>query len=126
MQANISIPTSSEVSKRDQPVNLIIKRLNEAERTLQRQFLESVSDLCVRYYFIGDLLPEETGRSIYDTFPDVGSMRLMRSFREQKYTLKSFEKFNSLMRDITLAIRGPRVVVSQEVNKKYIYEGYVK
>jgi hypothetical protein len=126
MQANISIPTSSEVSKRDQLVNLIIKRLNEAERTLQRQFLESVSDLGVRYYFIGDLLPEETGRSIYDTFPDVGSMRLMRSFREQKYTLKSFEKFNSLMRDITLAIRGPRVVISQEVNKKYIYEGYVK
>ncbi len=126
MQANISIPTSSEVSKRDQLVNLIIKRLNEAKRTLRRQFLESVGDLSLRYYFIGDLLPEETGRSIYDAFPDVGSMRLMRSFREQKYILKSFEKFNSLMRDITLAIRGPRVVVSQEVNKKYIYEGYVK
>ena len=118
MQANIPTLTPGEASKRDQLVNLIIRRLNEAERALQRQFLESESDVGVRYCFVDNLLPKDVGRSIYDAFPEVRSMRLIRGFREQKYTSKSFEKFNPRKRDITLAIRDPRVVVSQGVEKK--------
>jgi Rps23 Pro-64 3,4-dihydroxylase Tpa1-like proline 4-hydroxylase len=131
MQENISILTPDALSKRDQLVNLIINRLNEAERSLQRQFLESVGDVGVRYCFVDDLLPEKTAQSIYDVFPDVDSMRLMKSFREQKYTSKSFEKFNPLMGDITFAIQDPRVVavieritgIKNQIPDEHLYAG---
>jgi Rps23 Pro-64 3,4-dihydroxylase Tpa1-like proline 4-hydroxylase len=41
-------------------------------------------------------------------------MRLMDSFRERKYTSKSFDKFEPLMSDITFAIQDPRVVAIVE------------
>jgi Rps23 Pro-64 3,4-dihydroxylase Tpa1-like proline 4-hydroxylase len=131
MQENLSISTLGELSKRDQLVNLIINRLTEAESSLQRQFLESVGDVGVRYCYVDDLLPDETARSIYDAFPSVDSMRLMKSFREQKYTSKSFEKFDPLMRDITFAIQDPRVVavieritgIKHQIPDEHLYAG---
>jgi Rps23 Pro-64 3,4-dihydroxylase Tpa1-like proline 4-hydroxylase len=41
-------------------------------------------------------------------------MRLMDSFRERKYTSKSFDKFDPLLADITFAIQDPRVVNAVE------------
>ncbi len=91
-------------------VSLIVERLAENENMLKTQFSESVADVGVRYCFIDDLLPLDIAAQIYNVFPSVDDMRLMRSFREAKYTSKNFQKFHSLLREVTFSFQDPRVV----------------
>lgn len=49
-------------------------------------------------------------REIHSAFPGHEKMRLMSSFRESKYTSKSFDGFNSSLKEITFAIQSPEVV----------------
>ncbi len=114
-----------------QLVELIVAKLEGREELLRRQFLESATEVGVRYCYVDDLLPAEIANSIYRAFPGVESMRLMNSFREQKYTSKSFEKFDSLMRDITFVMQDPRVVtvveritgIRNQVPDEHLYAG---
>lgn len=91
-------------------VHLIIDRLSLLEERLHAEFQESINEVGIRYCVIDDLLPNEIAERISFTFPCADSMRLMNSFREKKYTSKSFDKYDSLIRDITFAIQDPRVV----------------
>lgn len=112
-------------------VTIIVRRLESLSKTLNSQFLVSKREVGVRYCYVDELLPENVALGIYDAFPAVTSMRLMSSFREKKYTSKSFEKFDPLMRDITFAIQDPRVVaiieeitgITNQVPDERLYAG---
>jgi len=99
---------------KEQLVQLICDRLNRSADQLSREFAESAREVGVRYAVVDDLLPEEIARRIHAAFPDPASMRLMDSFRERKYTSKSFDKFDPLMADITFAVQDPRVLAIVE------------
>ena len=89
---------------------LVIERLESQLEILRENFLQSSNEVGVRYCVLDDLLPEDISRRIYDIFPATPLMRLMDSFREKKYTSKSYDKFDSLLADITFAIQDSRVI----------------
>lgn len=91
-------------------VQLICDRLRKNSARISIEFQKSKDEVGVRYAVLDDLLPEEIAHQIYKSFPSGSQMRLMKSFRECKYTSKSFEKFDTVMADITFAIQDPRVV----------------
>jgi Rps23 Pro-64 3,4-dihydroxylase Tpa1-like proline 4-hydroxylase len=95
---------------RSELVKLVLEKLEKHENALRKQFQESLSEVGVRYCYVDELLPVDLAYAIYRAFPSVDSMGLMDSFREKKYTTKSLEKFDPLMRDITFAMQDPHVV----------------
>jgi Rps23 Pro-64 3,4-dihydroxylase Tpa1-like proline 4-hydroxylase len=99
-----------QTSDGDDFANLIATRLGASAKALSRQFLQSFEEIGVRYFVVDDLLPNDVAKRISEVFPDTGSMRLMSSFRERKFTSKSFDDFHPLMRDITYAIQASPVL----------------
>lgn len=99
---------------KEQLVQFICDRLSRTEEQTRREFAQSVEDVGVRYAVVDDLLPPEIAQRIHEAFPPTGSMRLMNSFRERKYTSKKFEAFDPLMADITFAVQDPRVLAIVE------------
>src|SRR5262245_8372555 len=63
-----------------------------------------------RYTLVDDVLPVELARRIYEAFPPTGEMRLMESFREQKYTSKALERMNPLIEQALFAFQAPEVI----------------
>ncbi len=98
------------IINREMLVCLILDRLEPLVSKLSEEFYTSSKEVGVRYCVIDDLLPNDIAERISNSFPNPESMRLMDSFREKKYTSKSFEKFDPLVSDITFAIQDPRVV----------------
>jgi Rps23 Pro-64 3,4-dihydroxylase Tpa1-like proline 4-hydroxylase len=91
-------------------VNLIIRRLELHFHKFAEDFKSSAREVGVRYFIVDNLLPDNIAEQISSVFPEPNCMRLMSSFREKKYTSKSFDDFDSLIGDITFAIQDPRVV----------------
>ena len=91
-------------------VNLISKKLESEKLILSEKFQESSRHVGVRYVAIDDLLPIELCNEIYLKFPKVEKMRFMSSFREQKYTSKSFDEFDPILAEITFALQDPEIV----------------
>jgi Rps23 Pro-64 3,4-dihydroxylase Tpa1-like proline 4-hydroxylase len=112
-------------------VKLILAQLVKNRDSLQVHFQRSIIDVGVRYCYIDNLLPEDFARAIYDVFPDIGSMRLIKSFREKKFASKNFNNFDLLLRDITFAFQDPRVVavvesitgIENQVPDEHLYAG---
>jgi Rps23 Pro-64 3,4-dihydroxylase Tpa1-like proline 4-hydroxylase len=93
---------------------MIVERLEQDLDALRQDFNTPKGAVPTRHTAIDNLLPEAIAREIYEAFPTLEEMRLMSSFREQKYTSKSFEKFNPLLLDISLAIQAPEVIATVE------------
>ena len=91
-------------------VRQICERLSHDVQGLSLQFWRSIGEVGVRYVVVDDLLAEALARRIHAQFPPDNEMRLMDSFRERKYTSKSFDKFDPPLADITFAIQDPRVM----------------
>lgn len=91
-------------------VNLIINRLQNNLNDFSKDFSNSGAGVGVRYCVIDDLLPLDIAKQISSLFPSLNQMRLMKSFREKKYTSKSFDKFAPVMGQITFALQDPRVI----------------
>jgi Rps23 Pro-64 3,4-dihydroxylase Tpa1-like proline 4-hydroxylase len=116
---------------KEELVRLICERLTADEAALREQFARSAQIVGVRHVVVDDLLPNDIAQRIHAAFPAPQSMRLMDSFRERKYTSKSFEKFDPLMADITFAIQDPRVVavveritgIKEQVPDAHLYAG---
>jgi Rps23 Pro-64 3,4-dihydroxylase Tpa1-like proline 4-hydroxylase len=112
-------------------VQLICSNLEANLERLKCDFSKSISEVGVRSVVLDDLLPHPIAEQIYKAFPGHELMRLMDSFRERKYTSKSFEKFNPLMADITFAIQDPRVVtivekitgIKNQIPDSHLYAG---
>ena len=99
-----------ETITKDTLTNLIVSRLNENKEYLKNSFEKSKSIIGVRYCYLDNLLPDYVALSISTSFPKYYEMRHMNSFRENKYTSKSFEKFDPLLMDMTYAIQDIKVI----------------
>ena len=99
---------------REKLAELIVQRLTPLVHKLSEDFHGSSSEVGVRYCVVDDLLPQEIAERISSVFPDPDAMRLMSSFREKKYTSKSFDAFDPLLADVTFAIQDPRVIAVVE------------
>jgi Rps23 Pro-64 3,4-dihydroxylase Tpa1-like proline 4-hydroxylase len=112
-------------------VQLICAKLEVNSDRLNDDFSTSNKEVGVRSVVLDDLLPPLLAEQIFREFPGHESMRLMDSFRERKYTSKSFDKFNPLMADITFAIQDPRVVsivekitgIKNQIPDTHLYAG---
>lgn len=91
-------------------VSLILTKLLSMVDELSSEFEASSEEVGVRYCIVDDLLPVEVARRVSEAFPNPESMRLMSSFREKKYTSKSFEKYDPLVGALTFAVQDPRVI----------------
>lgn len=98
---------------RDELVGAIVARLERDMERLREEF-QQPKGVHTRFCAIDDLLPEAVAREIYAAFPALDEMRLMSSFREQKYTSKAFEKFDALVLDVSLALQAPEVINTVE------------
>ena len=117
---------------RDELVNLILDRLNRDAEAIAADF---AADNCDATHFcaIDDLLPPDVAQKIADAFPDGREMRLMKSFREHKYTSKSLDKYDPVIADITFALQDKRVIdkvaaltgIRDAVGDPHLYAGGV-
>lgn len=98
---------------RNELVGIIVARLERDAAQLREDFQQPKA-VHTRFCAIDDLLPENLAREIYAAFPALDEMRLMSSFREQKYTSKAFDKFDALVLDVSLALQAPEVIQTVE------------
>ena len=94
---------------REELVNLILERLNREAQKIAADFAAE-EGVATHFCAIDDLLPQDVARKIADAFPDESKMRLMKSFREHKYTSKSLDKYDPVIADITFAFQDKRVI----------------
>lgn len=114
----------------EQIVKLILERLDRDGEKISRDF-HTEKGVRTKFAAIDDLLPEDLAREIYEAFPSTDKMRLMKSFRELKYTSKSLDEFDSLISDITFAFQDERIVrkvaeltgIEDAVGDPHLYAG---
>ena len=94
---------------REQLIKLILERLDRDSDRIAADFAVD-KGVSTHYCAIDDLLPADIAQRIAKAFPEGHQMRLMKSFRELKYTSKSFDKFDPLISDITFAFQDERVI----------------
>jgi len=94
---------------REQLVNLILERLDRDADKIKADFAAD-KGVTARHAAIDDLLPDEIAAKITAAFPPSGTMRLLDSFRERKFTSKSLDAFDPLIADITFAFQDKRVI----------------
>lgn len=126
-------PTNMQTQNttREKLASLIVSRLEAEEQALHAAFKESVKEVGVRYCAVDNLLPDDLAQAIHGSFPEPNAMRLMESFREKKFTSKSFDKFDPVLADITFAIQDPRVIavveritgIKQQIPDPTLYAG---
>jgi Rps23 Pro-64 3,4-dihydroxylase Tpa1-like proline 4-hydroxylase len=88
---------------------LVAQRLNAESVRLRADFARPAvgnTRTCV----LDDVLPVATAEAIYRAFPANEDMRLLASFREQKYTSKSLERMDPLVHDALFAFQAPPVL----------------
>lgn len=90
--------------------NLVVERLERDLEQIKRDFNTPKGSTQTRHAAIDDVFPIELAREIYESFPPLEKMRLMQSFREQKYTSKAFDQFNPLIHEVSLAFQAPQVI----------------
>lgn len=123
--------THQDIPTQEQLVGLICERLNAETARLTQAFADSAKVVGVRHFALDDLLPTDVAALISQHFPAPEKMRLMDSFRERKYTSKSFDDFHPLMKSITFAVQDPRVVaiveeitgIQQQIPDPSLYAG---
>ena len=94
---------------REQLINLILDRLNRDAEKIANDFAAE-KEVATQFCAIDDLLPWDIARKIADAFPAGSKMRLMKSFREFKFTSKSLDKYDPVIADITFAFQDERVI----------------
>lgn len=89
---------------------IICARLERDLDKIRQDFNTPKGATKTRHAAIDQLLPAEIAHQIYEAFPPLEEMRLMSSFREQKYTSKAFDKFAPLLADASLALQAPETI----------------
>jgi Rps23 Pro-64 3,4-dihydroxylase Tpa1-like proline 4-hydroxylase len=88
---------------------LVAQRLRAESARLRAEF-ERPRIGTTRCALVDDVLPADLARRIYDAFPPEREMRLMSSFREQKYTSKALDHMDPLMHAALFAFQAPAVM----------------
>lgn len=99
---------------KEQIVALVVGRLTEQVEPLRLAFMDSFKAVGVRFCVVDNLLPNDIAHRINEVFPTASSMRLMDTFREKKFTSKSYDEFHPLLADITFALQDSRVIALVE------------
>ena len=94
---------------REELVGHIVERLERDAVELTEHFRSELG-LPTHFAVIDDLFPRAVAIAIHAAFPPTGDMRLMKSFREKKYTSKSLHKFEKIISDATFAFQDKRVI----------------
>ncbi len=100
--------------KKEELVNLILAKLLPLSDLLSDEFQASNEEVGVRYCVVDNFLPIDLAEQISGAFPDLGSMRLMDSFREKKLTSKNFDECDPLLGEVTFALQDRRVIALVE------------
>ncbi len=90
-------------------VKIVVERLRRERAKIQAEYF-APRNIQTKFAAIDNLLPSEIAEKIYMAFPPLEEMRLMKSFRELKYTSKSLEKMNPLLADVTFALQAQEVI----------------
>ena len=101
-----------EAISKDSLADAISRRLREKREDLTAQFRPQ--KVPTRFFAVDDLLPSAWAHRIADAFPRMEQMRLMKSFRETKFTSKSLEQFDPILEQITFAFQDARVIAEVE------------
>jgi Rps23 Pro-64 3,4-dihydroxylase Tpa1-like proline 4-hydroxylase len=88
---------------------LAIARLRRDAELIRTEFHRERA-VPTRYVAIDQVLPESLARAIHAAYPPVETMRLLDTFREQKYTSKSMEKMDPLIAAATFAFQTPEMI----------------
>lgn len=94
---------------KDELVRLILQRLDRDLEAISEDF-NADKGVTAKHTAIDTLLPVEVAEMIAGAFPPTKEMRLLDSFREQKFTSKTLEKFQPIISDITFALQDQRVI----------------
>lgn len=98
---------------------------------LKTFFSQSNVDFGCRFFFVDNLLTEDTAIKISNKFPSTENMRFLNSHREKKYTSKDFNKFDNILEETALALQSEKVVeiiekitgIKQQVGDPMFYAG---
>lgn len=92
---------------RDQIAQLIAEKVSASAAGIADSFHNGHP---VQSAVVDDLLPRELADRVADAFPPTSQMRELKSVHEHKYTSKSLDAFDSIIREVTFAFQDPRVV----------------
>lgn len=96
---------------RQQLADLIIQRLVQEQKKLQKEFaLPGRINSCV----IDDVLPESIAKEIYEAFPSPEEMSIHKSIRENKRVAAQMNLYHPLLEEIVFAFQDPRIVACCE------------
>lgn len=95
---------------RDQLTDLIVKRLNESQETLKKQFFLEHHIKVAHHFVLDNFLPTEIAERIYAHFPKPSQMRLLNSPGEMKIKYSYVKNESSLLQDLHFAIQDSRVI----------------
>lgn len=109
---------------------MILERLRNGRDEIMRDFAAETA-AATHFAAVDDLLPAEVAAEAARVFPSADEMRLMKSFRETKYTSKDLSRFDPLISDITFAFQDGRIVaavaeltgISDAVGDPHLYAG---
>lgn len=109
---------------------LILDRLKKEEEKITESFNLS-HDFVSRFAAIDDLLPVEIAQKIFGAFPKSEDMRLMKSFRETKFTSKNVKGMDPIIGEALFAFQDERIVkyiekltgLSKQNPDPYLYAG---
>lgn len=113
-----------------QIVEQILERLDKDAEKISEDF-HTEKGIRTKFAAIDDLLPEDLAMRIYEAFPSTDKMRLLKSFRELKYTSKALDEFDPLISEITFAFQDERIVrkvaeitgIEDAVGDPHLYAG---
>ena len=88
----------------------IVNHLTRHAARLSTEFARDRHPVESRFAILDQVLPEADVRRIHAGFPPVEQMRLMSSFREQKYTSKALDRMDGIIRDAVFAFQAPEVL----------------
>lgn len=93
-------------------VRHICKQLEHNTPALAAEFGRDRRPVESHFAMLDNTLPPADVERIYAAFPPVSQMRLMSSFREQKYTSKALDKMHPLIHDAIFAFQSPEVIAT--------------
>ncbi|WP_127717796.1 2OG-Fe(II) oxygenase [Halobacteriovorax sp. HLS] len=97
--------------QKEQMVDLILDKLTEKFDSLREQYFQENDVTKTKFFYVDDLLPVDLAEKIFLAFPEKSEKwRRLTSFRENKCTSKSFDDFDSILRDITFAFQDNSVI----------------
>lgn len=94
---------------KDHFAQMIVERIERETQRLRKEF-HPAEPIQTRRLIIDDLLPAKLAQEIHAAFPPHEAMRLMKSFREVKYTTKALDRCLPIIRDVEFAFQSPQVV----------------